>query len=294
MTSQSLYLLKAMRPHQWTKNLLLFAGVLFSKHLFEFEKLLIASGAFVVFCLVAGGIYIFNDLLDLEQDRRHPLKRGRPLASGTLKPSVALVGSCLALAIGLLGAFRLRFSFGGLVGIYLVQNLLYTKFLKNIVIIDVMMIGFGFVLRAVSGAVVVDVEVSSWLILCTFLLSLFLGFSKRRQELVKLGEEGEEHRPILAEYSPHFLDVMISIVTGATIMSYALYTMSEQTIQKFQTSSLILTIPFIIYGIFRYLYLMYKQEKGENPTKILLTDLTIQLDIFLWIVAVVGIIYLGI
>ena len=294
MASQSLYLLKAMRPHQWTKNLLLFAGVLFSKHLFDLEKLFIASGAFVVFCLVAGGIYIFNDLIDLEQDRRHPLKRGRPLASGLLKPSVALVGSGLALAIGLLGAFRLSFSFGGMVGIYLAQNLLYTKFLKNIVIIDVMMIGFGFVLRAVSGAVVVDVEVSSWLILCTFLLSLFLGFSKRRQELVKLGEGGKEHRPILAEYSPHFLDVMISIVTGATIMSYALYTMSEQTIQKFQTSRLILTIPFIIYGIFRYLYLMYKQEEGDNPTKILLTDLTIQLDIFLWIVAVVGIIYLRI
>jgi 4-hydroxybenzoate polyprenyltransferase len=286
-----LYLLKAMRPQLWVKNLLVFAGVLFSRRLFDPDRLLVASAAFGIFCLVAGSIYVINDLMDLEQDRRHPDKRKRPLASGELRVPVALSCVGLVLLVSLWGAFRLGPAFGGVVGLYFVQNLLYSKYLKQVVILDVMLIGFGFVLRAVAGAVAVGVEVSSWLILCTFLLALFLGFSKRRQEIVRLDRAGEGHRSVLAEYSPQFLDMMIGIVTAATLMSYALYTTSEQTVQKFHTTHLILTIPFVMYGIFRYLYLMYRQGKGDNPTGVLLTDLAMQVNVSLWVLAVVGILY---
>ena len=288
---QGFYLLKAMRPHQWVKNLLVFAGVLFARHLFELDRLLLASVAFGIFCLVSGSVYILNDLLDLEQDRNHPDKGLRPLASGRLKVPVALGGGGLFLFISLGGAFCLRPAFGGVVSLYFVQNLLYSKYLKHVVILDVMLIGFGFVLRAVAGAVVVDVEVSSWLILCTFLLALFLGFSKRRQEIVRFKAAGEGHRSVLTDYSPQFLDTMIGTVTAATLMSYALYTMSEQTVQKFHTTHLILTTPFVIYGIFRYLYLMHQQEKGDNPTEVLLRDPAMQVNVLLWVLAVVGIIY---
>ncbi len=288
---QGFYLLKAMRPQQWVKNLLVFAGVLFARRLFDLDRLMVASAAFGLFCLASGGIYVINDLLDLEQDRRHPDKRLRPLASGRLKVPVAVVGGGLALLASLWGAFRLHPVFGGIAGLYVAQNLLYSKYLKHVVILDVMLIGFGFVLRAVAGAVAVEVEVSSWLILCTFLLALFLGFSKRRQEIVRLKEAGEVHRSVLTEYSPQFLDTMIGIVTAATLMSYALYTTSEQTVQKFHTRHLILTIPFVLYGIFRYLYLMHRQEKGDNPTEVLLKDPAMRVNVLLWVLAVVGIIY---
>ncbi|OGG46847.1 MAG: hypothetical protein A3F84_03475 [Candidatus Handelsmanbacteria bacterium RIFCSPLOWO2_12_FULL_64_10] len=291
MACQGFYLLKAMRPQQWVKNLLVFAGVLFAKRLFDPDRLLVASAAFGLFCVASGGIYVINDLLDLKQDRHHPDKRLRPLASGRLKVPVAIVGGGLALLVSLWGAFCLHPAFGGIVGLYVAQNLLYSKYLKHVVILDVMLIGFGFVLRAVSGAVAVDVEVSSWLILCTFLLALFLGFSKRRQEIVRLKEAGEVHRSVLTEYSPQFLDTMIGIVTAATLMSYALYTTSEQTVQKFHTRHLILTIPFVLYGIFRYLYLMHRQEKGDNPTEVLLRDPAMRVNVLLWVLAVVGIIY---
>jgi 4-hydroxybenzoate polyprenyltransferase len=291
MTAQGFYLLKAMRPQQWVKNLLVFAGVLFARRLFELDRLLVASAAFGLFCLASGGIYVINDLLDLEQDRRHPDKRLRPLACGRLKVPVAIAGGGLALLVSLWGAFRLHPVFGGIAGLYVAQNLLYSKYLKHVVILDVMLIGFGFVLRAVGGAVAVEVEVSSWLILCTFLLALFLGFSKRRQEIVRLKEAGEGHRSVLTDYSPQFLDTMIGIVTAATLMSYALYTTSEQTVQKFHTRHLILTLPFVLYGIFRYLYLMHLQEKGDNPTEVLLKDPAMQVNLLLWVLAVVGIIY---
>lgn len=292
VTRQGGYLLKAMRPQQWVKNLLVFAGVLFARHLFDPDRLLIASAAFGIFCLASGSVYIVNDLLDLEQDRNHPDKRMRPLASGRLKVPTALAGGGLVLLVSLGWAFRLCPAFGGIVGLYFLQNLLYSKYLKHVVILDVMLIGCGFVLRAVSGAVVVGVEVSSWLVLCTFLLALFLSFSKRRQEIIRLREAGEGHRSVLTEYSPQFLDTMIGIVTAVTLMSYALYTMSEQTIQKFHTTHLILTIPFVLYGIFRYLYLMHRQAKGDNPTEVLLRDPAMQVNILLWVLAVVGIIYL--
>ena len=290
---QGYYLLKALRPQQWVKNLLVFAGVLFSRHLMDVDRLLVAFAAFCLFCLVSGSVYIVNDLLDLKQDRIHPDKCQRPLASGALKVWVALGCVGLIFPLSLWEAFRISPVFGWIVGFYFLQNLLYSIFLKRVVILDVMVIGLGFVLRAVAGAVAVGVEVSSWLILCTFLLALFLGFSKRRQEIVKLKGAGEDHRSVLAEYSPQFLDMMIGIVTASTLMSYALYTTSEQTVQKFGTTHLVLTTPFVIYGIFRYLYLMHRREQGDNPTRILLTDPAILANILLWLLAVVGIVYFG-
>lgn len=290
---QIVYFLKAMRPYQWVKNLLIFAGILFSRHLLDPDPLCMALAAFGIFCLVSGGVYIINDLMDIDQDRGHPDKCRRPIASGQLRISSALAGVCVILPSSLWGAFRLNPAFGGIATLYFLQNLLYSKYFKHVVILDVMVIGFGFVLRAVAGAVAVEVEVSSWLILCTFLLALFLGFSKRRQEIVKLQEGGQMHRSVLAEYSPQFLDTMIGIVTAATVMSYALYTTSEQTIQKFGTRHLVLTTPFVIYGIFRYLYLMHRHEQGDNPTEVLLTDPAIQVNALFWLLAVIGIIYWG-
>lgn len=290
---QGYYLTKALRPHQWVKNLLVFAGVLFAKHLLDVDRVLMAVSAFCIFCLVSGSVYIVNDLLDLEQDRIHPDKCQRPLASGALKVWVALGCVGLILPFSLWEACRLSPAFGWITGLYFLQNLLYSIYLKRMVILDVMVIGLGFVMRAVAGAVAVGVEVSSWLILCTFLLALFLGFSKRRQEIVKLKGAGEEHRSVLAEYSPQFLDTMIGIVTASTLMSYALYTTSEQTVQKFGTTHLVLTTPFVIYGIFRYLYLMHRRDQGDNPTRVLLTDSALLVNILLWLVAVTGIVYFG-
>jgi 4-hydroxybenzoate polyprenyltransferase len=275
-------LIRTMRPKQWTKNLILFAGLIFAHQLFEFTSLIRSVIAFCCFCLLSSAIYIINDIKDIERDRAHPLKSKRPIAAGQLSIRSAGLSAAGIAVVALLFSFWLDFEFGVVALIYFVLLFAYSFWLKHIVILDVLTIAIGFVLRAIAGAVVIDVIFSSWLLLCTILLALFLGLSKRRHELLLLGDNAQSHRRILEEYSPHLLDQMIGVVTASTLMAYALYTMAPETIKKFGTSYMILTIPFVIYGIFRYLYLIHRKELGGNPTTVLVTDKPILVDVILW------------
>jgi 4-hydroxybenzoate polyprenyltransferase len=284
-------ILTALRPHQWTKNLLVFAALALTKHLFELEPALRAGLAFAVFCGLSGTVYLLNDVADIERDRLHPLKRLRPVASGALSTrkatSVAVVlGSvCLGLSL-VLGA-----GFAVCAASYLGLNLLYSFRLKEVVILDALSVSLGFVLRAVAGAKAVSVAFSDWLLVCTFLLALFLAFSKRRHELTSLSETASSHRRILAEYSPYLLDQMISVVTASCLVAYVFYTLAAETREKYQTDRLSLTIPFVLYGIFRYLYLVHRKELGGSPSEILLTDKPLLVAVALWALAIVAIVY---
>ena len=285
-------LLISMRPQQWVKNLVLFAGLVFSFNLFQLDLVLQVLIAFSLFCLLTSGVYLLNDILDLNSDRAHPLKSKRPIASGMLKPSTALTFSILFIVIALLFSFYIDWTFGLVALSYLVLNLIYSRYLKQIVILDVMAISLGFVLRAVAGAEIIHVEISSWLIVCTTLLALFLGFGKRRYELILLEDKAIEHRKSLAEYTPYFLDQLISVVTASTVVAYAFYTLSPDVEDKLGTTHMALTIPFVLYGVFRYLYLIHQKEKGGSPTTTLLTDKPLIFDILLWFFSVILIVYL--
>ncbi len=284
-------LLVSLRPHQWTKNLVVLAALAFSKHLFEVDAVLRAGLAFVVFCALSGAVYLVNDLSDLERDRLHPRKRLRPLASGELSIPAARLAATLLLLAGLGASLALGPAFAAVSLTYVVLNLAYSFGLKNIVILDVLSISLGFVLRAVAGALAIDVRFSSWLLVCTILLALFLSLAKRRHELVRLDAAASEHRQILTEYTPYLLDQMISVVTASCLTAYAFYTMAPETVAKYQTESLALTIPFVLYGILRYLYLVHRRERGGSPTDVLLTDRPLLVAVALWAVAVVVIVY---
>jgi len=284
-------LMASLRPTQWLKNLFLFAALIFSQNLLVFSKSFRVFYAFVLFCLLASSVYLINDLFDIREDRKHPLKSKRPLPSGQLSRSGALF---LAISLGALSlglSFRLHPQFGLVALIYLVSNFAYSIYLKHVVILDVMLVAFGFVLRAVAGAVVIEAEISSWLLVCTTLIALFLALSKRRHELSVLVENSSGHRKVLGEYSHYFLDQMIAVVTASTLMSYTLYTLSPEVADKFGTTNLIFTVPFVLYGIFRYLYLVHQQDQGGSPTWVLLTDKPLLVDIFLWFLAVWLILY---
>jgi 4-hydroxybenzoate polyprenyltransferase len=288
-------MLAAMRPSQWTKNAVVLAAGIFAlwdqtQALGWRAGLRVIPAAFV-FCLVSSAIYILNDIRDLEADRTHPLKRHRPIAAGRLTVAAAWTLSLVLLAVALAGATWLSKEFLGVIVTYIVLQIAYSWGLKRVALVDVFMIASGFVLRALAGAVVLDVLISPWLLICTFLLALFLGLCKRRDELVKLADAATGHRQILDEYSPYLLDQMIAVVTASTLMAYALYTMADETIQKFNTAQLHLTIPFVIYGIFRYLYLIHRKEQGGNPSLTLLTDRPLLINILLWTTTVILIIY---
>ncbi len=280
-----------MRPSQWVKNTLIFAPLLFARELGDPEAFFRVSLTFALFCLLSGGVYIMNDILDREQDRRHPFKRNRPIASGALASSAAgsAAGASIVVAIG--ASFALGPAVAAVMAGYLLLNISYSRFLKHIVIIDVMTVATGFLLRVIVGALAIPVPISFWLLLCTGLLALFLGFGKRRHELVLLEVEASSHRPILREYSPYFLDQMISVVTTSTVVTYALYTMSPDVQEKLGTPWLGLTIPFVLYGVFRYLYLIHQKSEGGDPSQTILTDRPLLVNIFLWVGAVVVILY---
>jgi len=281
----------SLRPHQWTKNLMVFAAPALSKHLFEWGPLEKSVLAFVIFCALSGTVYLLNDVADLERDRLHPRKRLRPIASGALSPrAAALLALVLGLAsLGLSALLGLPFVLCA--GLYLALNVLYSFRLKEIVILDVLSVSLGFVLRAVAGGVAIGVLVSDWLLVCTLLLAMFLALAKRRHELVSLTTSATGHRKILAEYSPYLLDQMISVVTASCLTAYAFYTMAPDTVQKYRTERLAWTIPFVLYGIFRYLYLVHQKEKGGSPTDILVTDRPLLLNVFLWAMALLWIVY---
>lgn len=286
--------LTLLRPMQWSKNTVLFAALIFSRHLFSPRPLAIVVLAFIVFCGVASGTYVMNDLRDCERDRQHPLKSLRPLPAGRIRRSTAAVLAVTLILLGLAGATMLGWGFALLTGLYFLLQVAYTFWLKDVVILDVFAIAAGFVIRAVAGGVVINVPVSPWLIICTFLLMTFLGFSKRRHELVLLEARAIDHRTSLREYSPYFLDQMISVVTASTVVAYAIYTASPEVIRKLGTNKLYLTIPFVLFGIFRYLYLVHQREEGGNPTQLLLTDRPLLADLILWVATATALIYLRI
>lgn len=285
------HLLTALRPRHWAKNLLVLAPVLFSRQLTSRGALITAFSAFALFCAVSSASYLINDLADIERDRMHPLKRLRPIAAGKLGKTAALSTALVLLVFGLAGATAINRRFALVLGCYCLVNLAYTFILKQLVILDIFALALGFVLRAVAGAVVIGVEISSWLLICTTLLALFLGFSKRRYELLLLREDAGDHREVLAEYNPHFLDMMIAIVTASTVTSYALYTASEETVQRFHTRGLLLTLPFVLYGIFRYLYLIYQKDRGGDPVETALADPATLINLVLWAITVGLILY---
>lgn len=275
-------LLLALRPKDWVKNGVVLAPLFFSQNIFNPAANLRAVTALVLFCLVSSSVYLLNDIRDRERDRLHPTKRLRPIASGRL--SVPLASGIMLMLFGaaIAGGIALSKTFTLIIVVYWLVNLLYSVGLKDTVILDVFAIAFGFVMRVVAGAVVIEVEISHWLLICTTLLALFLGFSKRRHELTLLGDGASSHRSVLEDYSPQFLDMMIGIVTASTVMSYTLYTVSEETVRRFQTDRLLLTVPFVLFGIFRYLYLVYHKNQGGNPARELLTDGSIIVNLFLW------------
>src|SRR5712691_9194168 len=280
----------SLRPHQWTKNLVVFAAPALSKHLFERGPLEKSVLGFVIFCALSGTVYLLNDVADLGRDRRHPRKRLRPIASGALSPRVAVLLS-LGLGLGSLGlSALLGLPFVLCAALYLALNILYSFRLKEIVILDVLSVSLGFVLRAVAGGRAIAVQVSDGLLVCTLLLAVFLALAKRRHELVSLTTSATGHRKILAEYSPYLLDQMISVVTASCVIAYTVYTMAPDTVQKYRTDRLAWTIPFVLYGIFRYLYLVHQKEKGGSPTDILVTDRPLLLNVFLWALALVWIV----
>jgi 4-hydroxybenzoate polyprenyltransferase len=284
-------LFRSLRPEQWTKNLVLFAGLLFGLRLFDPNAILRSMAAAGIFCLLSGVVYLVNDVMDREADKRHPLKRNRPIASGALSPQLATVAAIVLAAGSLAAAWALGTMFFIIAVAYVLMQTLYSGPLKHVVILDVLTISFGFVLRAAAGAVVVDVPISHWLLICTVLLALFLALSKRRHELVLLADGAASHRRILEEYSPYLLDQMIGVVTATTLMAYTIYTVSPETTQRFGTDWLGLTIPFPLYGIFRYLYLVHQKKGGGSPTTMLLADMPLLICVALWACTVVLIIY---
>jgi 4-hydroxybenzoate polyprenyltransferase len=286
-----LSLVVSVRPEQWTKNLLIFAGLLFARRLFDPAAVAESSVAFVIFCALSGAVYVINDVLDRQSDREHPLKARRPIASGALSVPAAAWTVAVLVVAGLGGAFELNVRLGIVAAAYLGLQTLYSALLKHIVVIDVLTIAIGFVLRAVAGAVAIEVEISHWLLVCTFLLALFIALAKRRHELVLLTNTATSHRPILSEYSPYLLDQMIAVVTASTVIAYVFYTISSDTQQKFGTPWLGLTIPFPLYGILRYLYLVHQREGGGSPSDLLLTDRPMLVCVVLWVLAVALIIY---
>ena len=284
-------LLVACRPNQWTKNLIVFAALIFGRRLEDPAAVGMTCAAFAVFCALSSATYLVNDVVDREQDRQHPLKARRPIASGAVRPGAALSAAFVLSCLGLLAAFQIGAAFGAAAVSYIALLMAYSKWLKHVVILDVLTIAIGFVLRAIAGAAALEVPISQWLLVCTILLALFLALSKRRHELVLLADGATGHRPILGEYSPYLLDQMIGVVTASTLVAYVFYAISPETAQRFGTPLLGLTIPLPLYGIFRYLYLVHRKDKGGSPADLLLNDRPLLLCVALWAAAVILIIY---
>jgi 4-hydroxybenzoate polyprenyltransferase len=285
-------LVASLRPQQWVKNGFVFAALIFSRSIVDWHRnARVTAGAFL-FCLMSSAVYLLNDILDAPEDRRHPLKRLRPLASGKLGVGTASLAAIILAFLSLGGAWALDHTFFIIVAAYGLINVLYSWVLKRVVLLDVFVISAGFVLRVISGGVIIHVEISPWLIVCATLLALFLALSKRRHELVVLGKDAGDHRTILSRYSPYFLDQLIGIVTASTVMSYALYTLSSDVQVKFPGKRLELTIPFVLFGIFRYLYLVHENEEGGSPTRLLFTDPVLLSVVLFWAASVIFIIYL--
>jgi len=281
----------SLRPAQWTKNLILFAGLIFGGKLLDPASTLAASLAFVIFCALSGVVYLINDVRDVEADRRHPVKSRRPIAAGDLSASTAWTAAAVLSVSALVGAWWLDRTFFVVAAAYLSLLTVYSTVLKHHVILDVLTIAAGFVLRAAAGTVVIHVAISHWLLVLTLLLALFLALSKRRAEMVTLVDGGTGHRRSLADYSPQLLDQLITIMAASTLLAYAFYTISPETVTRFGTDRLLYTLPFPLYGIFRYLFLIHQRDGGANPSETLLQDRPILVCVGLWALTVAILIY---
>ena len=291
-------LLSSMRVYQWTKNLVLFAGLVFTLKILDPAYVIPAVAGFFTFSLAVSGMYLLNDVLDVERDRLHPEKRSRPVASGALPLPVALTAAVVLLAIGLGGSYAIGWRFGSTALAYVLLTLSYSLVLKRVVLLDVVSIALGFVLRATAGVELLrdrapggaeSIELSPWLLVCAFFLALFLAIGKRRHELTVLEGDASRHRAALGSYTAKLLDQLVAVVTSATVLAYSVYTIAPETLAKFGGRPLYLTIPFVLYGIFRYLYLMYAEEKGGNPSEHLLSDKATLVNVLLWAAAVLAI-----
>lgn len=286
--------LRAMRPHQWIKNAFVFAALVFSRNLTNLDLVIRSLLVFAAFSLVASSIYLINDVADYDRDRIHPKKSKRPIAAGKVSKRTAVMMAIAIAPIGLGLAWWLNTPTGIVVSIYAVLNLSYSFGLKHLVLLDVFIIALGFLFRVTSGAFAIEVGISPWLLICTFFIALFLAFCKRRHELVSLGEEAAQHRGILGQYSTVFLDKMISALASMTVMSYALYTIDAGVISRLGTDGLVLTVPLVLFGVFRYLYLVHLQQKGGSPTEVVLTDRSIQVIVLLYMGLAVTLIYFNV
>lgn len=281
----------SLRPKQWIKNGFILLPLIFGAKLFSFPDNLRTILGIAIFSLAAGAVYLINDLMDLEGDRLHPLKRLRPLASGKIPKQQVSMAAVPLMVLSIFLSLMLEANFGFLVVFYVVLNLIYSKFLKNLVIIDVFCIGLFFLIRVLAGCFLARVEISHWILFMTVLLALFLGFNKRRQELKMMGKEAGSHRVVLAKYNAYFIDQMIAVVTSSIVVAYMLYTVDGRTVERFGSNHLMFTIPFVYYGLFRYLYLLQKNHKDGDPSRIFLSDRPMQWNVVAWLTVAVAVIY---
>jgi 4-hydroxybenzoate polyprenyltransferase len=285
-------LLRTMRPRQWPKNAFIFAALVFDRQLYDPGPFLVTLAGFGILCLASGAVYMINDLADLESDRQHPVKRMRPLASGALAPATARVAAVILVLVALAGSLALNMNFTLVIVGYLALNLMYSSWLKHVPIIDVFSIAAGFVLRVAAGVTLITVErFSPWLFVCMTLLALFIGFGKRRAELSLLQADANSHRRVLDGYTISYLDQLIMIVSSTTVVAYSLYTFSAVNLPE--NHLMMLTIPFVVYAIFRYLHLIHVENEGGAPEDLLLRDRPLLAAIFLWGLSSIVILYLG-
>jgi 4-hydroxybenzoate polyprenyltransferase len=281
-----------LRPDQWTKNIIVFAALVFGKQLLDPLAVFYSCMAFAVFCAASSSVYVVNDVMDRELDRLHPEKRNRPIAAGLISVPSASIGAALLGSAALAGAAWVGPGLLFFTGCYLILNLFYSGFLKHVVLLDVIVIALGFVLRAVAGAAAIGVEISAWLVVCTFMVMLFLALGKRRAEVAAYEDAGAQ-RPASRSYTVELLDQLMTVVVAATIVSYCLYTLDPAVREKFQVAHLEATVPFVVYGLFRYLYLVRCTAAGENPSRLVITDRPVLTTVVLWGLVVVALIYVG-
>ena len=294
-------ILRLIRVHQWVKNLFVFVPLLFSKHLFDLLYFLQTLSAFIVFCFASSAIYVINDIVDIEADRAHPIKKNRPLPAGDISKNVAIIIAIFLLALVAWSMIYFNYKFDLLVIGFVLLNVLYSFWFKNIVLLDIFSIAGGFSIRVLAGAYAIQVPISSWLLLTTMFISLFLGVMKRRSELAMVNQyqranegaeqKGTHSRKVLSQYSLNFADQMATIAATGVIVCYALYSVAPRTVSVFNTEHLIYTTPFVVFGIFRFMYLEYISGKGENTTRTLATDVPMIINFLLYVAATVVIIY---
>lgn len=284
-------IIKLIRVPQWVKNLFVFIPVVYSRNLFHTDYLFLSIIAFVIFCLLSSTVYVINDIVDAEADRHHPVKKNRPIATGKISNKKGIVIAIVLFIISVAFSLYTNTNFKIFAFLFLLINIFYSFRLKHIVLLDIFSIAAGFMIRVTAGALVISVEISSWLILTTMFLSLFLAVMKRRSEIYVAGEEQNSTRKVLEDYSTNYIDQMSTIAAAGVIISYALYTVSERTVTVFQTEHLIYTTPFVVYGIFRYMFLVLNHNKGENTTEIMVTDVSMITNIILYSLTTIIIVY---